>query len=536
MGELTMKQRLLTTCIVFAAVSIFPPAMALAQTFPEPNFTVAFTGDTGAYGRFVEVDGVGFYQLLQLVQDQDADLLVISGDYNYRTGADDVDGDARAYFEDYIEEVFDHPVTGKRIPVIGSAGNHDAPGPILGGVDYTADGWSTFCDSMHNGEGCLATYLIERARNTPGMEIEVSQINSLRHDPFLDSPGTCNNNVPGDSGLPNDDGIESWTVTYKGMKFVMLGQYESLHRQTSRCGSPGEAPTEEGQYKFLNYLNNHLPDGSLGPDDQYLWKVCDWHKNGLLLEGNGGWAASQVGGKGAEMDTRLYQACIDQGAIIAQGHEHSYERTVTVSNVTPYLDGNSIDWAQHPAMTYNGFANVPSNPNSLLVGPKVGSTPGRSFLFVSGSGGYEYRNHVPCENSVGAGFYYPYGCEFVWAKVLAYQQLEQLGVTSKPESYPYFGALFITFNVNGDPYQAVGQYIDISGRVHDSFTIRHTGGVAPPPPSSTPMPPPQALEGDMDGDLDVDMTDYQSLIDMLFQGKTLFDLARLIANFGMSNR
>ena len=92
------------------------------------------------------------------------------------------------------------------------------------------------------------------------------------------------------------------------------------------------------------------------------WRVCMWHMNMHDM---------QTGGKEDEMDWATYRACQDAGAIIATGHEHSYARTVTLTDL-----GNGE--AGHGAT---------GTPDRLEVGP------GRTFVFVSGLGGESLRDY-----------------------------------------------------------------------------------------------------------------------------------------------
>ena len=85
--------------------------------------------------------------------------------------------------------------------------------------------------------------------------------------------------------------------------------------------------------------------------DNHIWRVCNWHQNQNKM---------QVGGKGDEMGWAVYEACRQQGAIIITGHEHSYERTKTMTNMTNQTIDSSC-----------------SSGSSLCVGP------GRTFVTVS---------------------------------------------------------------------------------------------------------------------------------------------------------
>jgi hypothetical protein len=157
--------------------------------------------------------------------------------------------------------------------------------------------------------------------------------------------------------------------------------------------------------------------------DPHIWKICSWHENQHSM---------QVGSKEDEMGWGVYEACRQAGAIVATAHEHSYSRTRTlVSMINQTVDPSCSD------------------PSHLCV------SPGRTFVFVSGLGGYEVRAQERCLPAT-----YPYGCKQEWAKIYTSSQ----GAT--------FGALFIVFNVNGDPHLARGYFKNIKGEIVDDFTIR----------------------------------------------------------------
>ena len=76
--------------------------------------------------------------------------------------------------------------------------------------------------------------------------------------------------------------------------------------------------------------------------------------------------------------------------------------------------------------------------------------PGSTFVFVSGLGGRSSRHQVRSGP--------------IWASIYTGSQ----GAKD--------GALFITFNVGGDPNKAQGEFVNIDGEVIDSFTVTATSG------------------------------------------------------------
>ncbi|MGH9862245.1 MAG: putative Ig domain-containing protein [Candidatus Acidiferrales bacterium] len=156
--------------------------------------------------------------------------------------------------------------------------------------------------------------------------------------------------------------------------------------------------------------------------DRSLWSVCSWHKNQTEM---------QVGAKTSEVGWEPYEECRQAGALIATGNEHSYHRTRTLSST----ETQTVD---------------PQSPEADRLRVRNGAT----FVFVSGLGGFSIREQIRCLPST-----FPYGCQGEWAKIYTSTQGAQSG------------ALFITFNVDGDPRKAVGEFKSIDGATVDSFTV-----------------------------------------------------------------
>ncbi len=192
---------------------------------------------------------------------------------------------------------------------------------------------------------------------------------------------------------------EMYSLAFKGLKVVFVGEQRGA-----------------GDSVYAPYIKSQLKS------DNHTWKVCSWHKN---------MNAMQVGDKTDDMGWGVYEACRESGAIIATAHEHSYERTKTLTSMSNQtVDPDSPD------------------PNRLVV------APGRTFSFVSGLGGESIRVQKRCLPDAP-----PYGCKGEWAKIYTSNQNAQ------------FGALFITFNVNGDPNKAHGYFKTINGQIVDEFYV-----------------------------------------------------------------
>jgi hypothetical protein len=202
-------------------------------------------------------------------------------------------------------------------------------------------------------------------------------------------------------------------------------QMYSLNFRGLRLVSVGETGAISNTI-YAPYLNEQLAG------DQHIWRICAWHENQ---------AAMQVGIAPDSMGWGVYETCRQQGAIIATAHEHNYSRTRTLID----MSDQTID----PAWPAAGQMSV---------------RPGASFVFVSGSGGRSITGQSRCLPVTS-----PYGCKGEWASIYSASQ----GGT--------FGALFLTFHVDGDPYKARGYFKAITGEVVDQFEIQGAPPADPPP-------------------------------------------------------
>ena len=166
-------------------------------------------------------------------------------------------------------------------------------------------------------------------------------------------------------------------------------------------------------------------------DNDHLWRVCSWSLNMFDM---------QMNAKGKD-DTgwEVYNACKNGGAIIATAHEHSYHRTKTLTDIENQIVDR--EW---------------SKPGKLRV------SEGSTFVFVSGLGGHSIRDQARC-----LPFFYPYGCNGEWASIYTNDQ------------WATYGALFCTFNIDGQPNKAYCYFKNIDGKIIDAFTITSFLGTFP---------------------------------------------------------
>uniref|UniRef100_A0A6B2LGD5 Uncharacterized protein n=1 Tax=Arcella intermedia TaxID=1963864 RepID=A0A6B2LGD5_9EUKA len=171
-----------------------------------------------------------------------------------------------------------------------------------------------------------------------------------------------------------------------------------------------------------------------------IWRMCMWHKNQHIL---------QLGDKPDEVGWDYYTDCLQNGAIIVNGHEHSYSRSkeITAFNAT--------------APTFNEASPIRVGKNS-------------TFVVVSGVAGREVRICTQGKE------YNPW-----WGKTLC-----SPGFTSA-------GALVCVFNLNGNEREAYCYFKSIYREILDSFYLvsqneidSYLNNTQPQPPSSPSNPPP----------------------------------------------
>jgi hypothetical protein len=165
--------------------------------------------------------------------------------------------------------------------------------------------------------------------------------------------------------------------------------------------------------------------------DDHIWRICAWHKNQRDM---------QIGTKSDEVGWDAYRICQDGAAIVATGHEHSYARTLTLTDVGNEQTGHGAYGA----------------PDTMLV------SEGSNFVFVSGTAGQPYRSY-------SADYHDDDTWWASWYSSNGYMRNGEM--LPSPPGGPYNGAMIITFNVDGDPYRAHGEFVTYQGTVLDSYDI-----------------------------------------------------------------
>jgi hypothetical protein len=207
-----------------------------------------------------------------------------------------------------------------------------------------------------------------------------------------------------DAVCDGETGINQ-SCTYRGLRVLLSG-----------VGTKGEDQEQ--------YLQDQLVA------DDHIWRVCAWHKNQRDM---------QVGLKSDEVGWDAYRVCQDGAAIITTGHEHSYSRTYTLTDVGNRLDGHGAYGA----------------PDTMLV------SEGSTFVTVSGTAGQPFRVYEASYHDADTW----------WASWYTSNSYKRNGKLVPLGGAPVHGALIITFNVDGDPYRAHGEWMTYKGEIIDSFDV-----------------------------------------------------------------
>jgi hypothetical protein len=156
-----------------------------------------------------------------------------------------------------------------------------------------------------------------------------------------------------------------------------------------------------------------------------IWKICAWHKNEKKM---------QIGSLGDAIGWDLYETCRENGALMGQGHDHTYCRTHLLSNMRTQT--------------------IASTSDTLVL------KRGQSFSFVSGLGGRSIFPQVQDHADYWASYY-------------------------TADQGANYGVLFGVFGVGGRRELAHFYFKDIDGRIVDEFWViselgRSPSGTVPP--------------------------------------------------------
>ena len=165
-------------------------------------------------------------------------------------------------------------------------------------------------------------------------------------------------------------------------------------------------------------------------ESQAQWKLCLWHKNQHDM---------QTGAKTDEVGWGAYRACQDAGAIIVNGHEHSYARSRTLTALGDRAQG------------YGAVGDL----NALTVGP------GKTFVTVSGLGGIQTRPFVMSHES-----------DTWWAAYLTADRESVNGQVRQVNNANVVGAFFLDLGIDGDSSQGRGRFVATDARLFDDFKIK----------------------------------------------------------------
>lgn len=193
--------------------------------------------------------------------------------------------------------------------------------------------------------------------------------------------------------------------------------YRGLHVLLSGIGTIG------AQAEHENYIAHALAA------DTSPWSLCVWHRNQRDL---------QAGDKDDDVGWPAFRSCQDDGSIIVMGHEHSYARTRTLTQIGDRNHGH-------------GACGL---PGLLDVGP------GRTFTAVSGLGGKSIRRFDASLHEDDTW----------WATLYTSDYYRRNGVEITDFTAQY-GVLFLRFNVDAAPSAARGYFKTIQGEIIDDFMV-----------------------------------------------------------------
>jgi hypothetical protein len=203
------------------------------------------------------------------------------------------------------------------------------------------------------------------------------------------------------------------SCNFRGIRVVQscvgLGEVDSVH-----CVKDAPEP--------ISHIHDSLAN------DASIWSVCNWHKVQKQMT---------VGDNEDEAGWQAYRECLSAGAIIVTAHNHTYSRSYTLTNFDAADKGKT------------------GTAGAMQVGP------GRTFVLVTGIGGRGLYSVKPAPGP--EAWWASYYTDALWLPSGATQPVAQAGRQ---------GAVFIKFNVDGDPRRAEGWVKNIALQTLDSFTIQ----------------------------------------------------------------
>lgn len=261
-----------------------------------------------------------------------------------------------------------------------------------------------------------------------------------------------NSSIPYLSVIGNHDEA-NWNGT-NGYGALIQQQVAAAEAKGAICsGTPGlnYACEYNGVYfVFSGSTSTHTTNSTFVDQqlsaDNHEWQVCAWHYNQTDM---------QPGSKSNEAGWAGYQQCAKHGAIVITAHEHSYGRTKILTNIGSGSHG-------------------PTGQSDVLS-----LSPGRTFVAVSGLGGASKRDYdcnAHASNTWWASiftqnYWLENGTERAKNCTTHVDPADSTSDWSQVVNNYNYGALFIEFNVDGDPYKARGYFKTINGNVIDQFTI-----------------------------------------------------------------
>lgn len=189
-----------------------------------------------------------------------------------------------------------------------------------------------------------------------------------------------------------------------------------------------------GQVLTTKYLEDRL-ENKLKTIPNTQWKLVGYHYS---------LASMNPGIKGDQATYRFFDLIRQSGAIGAQAHTHSAMATCPI--VSPFKLGSAVQCHQD-------FSDL--NERFIL--------PGTGVYVDSSLGGKEVRERERCANPTESN------CKHMIDIISKEGYTRVDGI--KKTNFNRFGALFMVFNVGGDPAKARAYYKSLDGQIIFSFNL-----------------------------------------------------------------
>lgn len=443
-----------------------PPSPTSTQPPSNPGkatpVTMAFTADSEALTRWPEV--------LQLINKEGAELVSVQGDYwgQVKTYADWINSLKTNLGVYQANPYVSNP------PILGPATGAEIGPPNGPNADRLAFDFLNTLTYLENRFGAVWGGCIGNGDKYP----------QIYSDEFFRVPHTqCKVTFQGQDKPPSGRAGDYW-LKYKGISMVFQNQVGDPRWPAEAFAAAADVPGSN------------------------IWRLCLWHGNHLDFNVySKGHAYNEGPSPDSSLPYDLYQACAKAGAIVINGNTHQYTRTCVLDNVGDWRNGgpnnaenerNRIE--RDPSRKVENHTTTAANcPNAGKPAAQVQPVeqltlgPNRTMVIVSSlGGGFEMRDYIGDVFTQHQSRYrqdrWRHNYDGWWATILANGRYcrnnctkADLSGQDRANDLPLAGiadingagALFITFNYQGDQHKAHGYYKTIKGQILDEFIITY---------------------------------------------------------------